>query len=116
LITTIAPQSTSNLAVANPIPEAPPQTSTRVPPSLNIQRSLAACAGLGVLVGVDWLVGREFETGELVRVLPQWSMDEDSKIYLLRPAARFTAGKTKVFLSWMVKQFSPLPWRETQIG
>ncbi|HWM69451.1 MAG TPA: LysR substrate-binding domain-containing protein [Steroidobacteraceae bacterium] len=76
----------------------------------------AACAGLGVLVGVDWLVGRELETGELVRVLPQWSMDEDSKIYLLRPSARFTAGKTKVFFSWMVKQFSPLPWRETRIG
>jgi DNA-binding transcriptional LysR family regulator len=71
----------------------------------------AAQAGLGILIGVDWLVGRDLRNGQLQRILPEWEMDEDGGVYLLRPSAHFTAGKTKAFVNWLVGRFSPVPWR-----
>ncbi|MDN0073884.1 LysR family transcriptional regulator [Crenobacter sp. SG2303] len=74
----------------------------------------AARAGTGILAAGEWLMSRDIAAGKLVRVLPDWQMDAQGGIYLVRPSARFAAASTLAFKSWIEARFNAgLPW---QIG
>jgi hypothetical protein len=49
-------------------------------------------------------------TEQLVKVLPQWSLDGHGSIQLVRPSTKLIAGKTKAFVDWLVAELSPPPW------
>ncbi|CAI8799204.1 LysR family transcriptional regulator [Pseudomonas chlororaphis] len=71
----------------------------------------AARAGVGILAGGDWLMHQDLASGHLVRVLPQWQLDSDSGIYLLRPSARFSSATTQAFKQWIEAFFAQgAPW------
>jgi DNA-binding transcriptional LysR family regulator len=71
----------------------------------------AARVGVGILAGGDWLMNRDLASGRLVRVLPQWQLDSDSGIFLLRPSARFSSATTQAFKQWIEARFAQgAPW------
>jgi DNA-binding transcriptional LysR family regulator len=70
----------------------------------------AAVAGLGITVCATWLCARERQSGELVHVLPQWHYRTPGDIHLVRPSARYTPAKTRIFADWIAAKFSPPPW------
>jgi len=70
----------------------------------------AAKAGLGIMLTADWLTMAELRSGELVPVLPEWSAEGQGAIHLLRPSTRFTPGKTRAFVEWIIACFTPAPW------
>ncbi|MCP1478366.1 DNA-binding transcriptional LysR family regulator [Pseudomonas chlororaphis] len=71
----------------------------------------AARAGVGILAGGDWLMNQDLASGHLVRVLPQWQLDSDSGIFLLRPSARFSSATTQAFKQWIEARFAQgAPW------
>ncbi|MGE7959143.1 LysR family transcriptional regulator [Pseudomonas sp. NPDC089530] len=71
----------------------------------------AARAGVGILAGGDWLMNQDLASGQLVRVLPQWQLDSDSGIFLLRPSARFASASTLAFKQWIEARFAQgAPW------
>lgn len=74
----------------------------------------AAVAGKGVILCSEWLVGRELAAGRLVPLLEDWSVGSEASgeaaIHLVRPSARFTAGKTRAFADWIAARLSPPPW------
>jgi DNA-binding transcriptional LysR family regulator len=72
----------------------------------------AAVAGIGITVCARWLVAGELDDGRLVRVLPEWEVEHSGNIHLVRPSARYTPTKTKVFVDWLVRQFDPPPWEK----
>jgi DNA-binding transcriptional LysR family regulator len=90
------------------------QSAVRVRPRMLADDSTslvsAACAGMGITVCARWLVGAELADRRLVRVLPDWEYEHSGNIHVVRPSARFTALKTRVFVDWLVDGFSPPPW------
>ena len=74
----------------------------------------ATLAGRGIMMGTDWLVGTQLRSGQLTAVLPEWSTDERSAIYLIFPSGRFIPAKTRAFADWLTGLFLPMPpWSAT---
>lgn len=72
---------------------------------------VAARSGLGILAGGEWLMKREIDSGVLQRVLPQWQLDADAGVYLVRPSARYSTAATAAFKQWIEERFSVgAPW------
>lgn len=66
----------------------------------------AATLGVGILAGGDWLINPAIASGQLVRVLPQWQLDADAGIYLVRPSARFSTAAMTALRTWVVDWFA----------
>ncbi|MBM3111310.1 LysR family transcriptional regulator [Pseudomonas sp. P66] len=71
-----------------------------------------ARAGVGIFAGGDWLMKKDLDGGTLQRVLPQWQLDDDAGVYLVRPGARFNTAATTAFKQWIESKFANgAPWR-----
>lgn len=66
----------------------------------------AALLGVGILAGGDWLINPGIASGQLVQVLPQWQLNADAGIYLVRPSARFSTAAMAAFRTWVVDWFA----------
>jgi DNA-binding transcriptional LysR family regulator len=72
-----------------------------------IRDALLAGAGIGVMT--DYAVARELASGELVRVLPEWSSGE-LEIRVVHPARSTIPPRITLLLDHLVKHMSPPPW------
>ena len=66
----------------------------------------AATLGAGILAGGDWLIQPCIDAGQLVRVLPQWQLNADAGIYLVRPSGRFSTAAMAAFRAWVKDWFA----------
>ncbi|MNP35023.1 DNA-binding transcriptional activator GcvA [compost metagenome] len=72
----------------------------------------AARTGLGILAGGEWLMQHDIDAGTLVRVLPEWQLDAEAGIYLVRPSSRFGTATSNAFKHWIEESFADgAPWR-----
>lgn len=75
----------------------------------------AARVGLGILAGGEWLMTRDIDSGQLVRVLPDWQLDADAGVYLVRPSAKYNTATTTAFKHWIEAAFARgAPWQLPQ--
>ncbi len=73
----------------------------------------AAKAGIGILGAGEWLMARELAAGTLVRILPEWSLDADGGLYLVRPSVKYAPARTEAFIAWISDQFRHgMPWHQ----
>lgn len=72
----------------------------------------AAGAGLGIAMVSDWLAGPELRRGELVPVLPGWTVAADEAIYIVHPSAHLVPAKTRAFVDWLAGKMAEAPWSE----
>ncbi len=72
----------------------------------------AAVAAAGIMLASEWLVTRELVAGRLVRVLPDWSIEDDAadSVNAILPPGRLVPAKTRAFVDWMAAGFTPAPW------
>ena len=70
----------------------------------------SAKAGLGIMMGTDWLVGRSLLAGELVQVLPDWRPVDEGAIYILTPSRGSATSKTRAFGDWLTRYLEHPPW------
>lgn len=71
----------------------------------------AACAGAGIALLADFITADALGSGKLRRVLPDWSIPETG-IYALYPGVGYFPAKTRVFVDYLVENFSSVvPWR-----
>ncbi|MBE7210818.1 MAG: LysR family transcriptional regulator [Gluconacetobacter diazotrophicus] len=71
----------------------------------------AARRGIGVVSFGEWSMARDFASGTLVRLLPDWHFETDGGIYLLRPSARFMPARLEAFVRWITALFAGgAPW------
>ncbi|WP_371227564.1 LysR family transcriptional regulator [Pseudomonas sp. QE6] len=71
----------------------------------------AARAGVGILVGGEWLMKHDLDSGRLVRVLPGWRLDADAGVYLVRPSSRYDTATAEAFRRWIEEHFANgAPW------
>lgn len=69
----------------------------------------AAKAGVGILGAGEWLMSREIANGQMVRVLPEWDLDAQGGIYLVRASAAFTPATLMAFKEWLEARFAQGP-------
>ena len=75
----------------------------------------AARMGLGILAGGEWLMTRDIDSAHLVRVLPDWQLDADAGVYLVRPSAKYNTATTTAFKHWIEAAFARgAPWQLPQ--
>ncbi|MBI7169813.1 LysR family transcriptional regulator [Pseudomonas aeruginosa] len=72
----------------------------------------AARQGLGIFAAGEWLMSRDLEAVRLVRVLPEWQLDADAGVYLVRPSARYATAAASAFRQWVEARFAAgPPWQ-----
>ena len=64
----------------------------------------AALAGLGIARVPCYLVAKELQSKELIRVLPEYSQD-NAEVSVVFPARRNLAPKVRVFIDFLVDEF-----------
>ena len=75
----------------------------------------AAREGVGILAAGEWLMSRDLAEGRLVRVLPEWLLDGEGGIYLVRSSAKFSPATTLAFKEWIEQTFANgPPWALAQ--
>ena len=74
----------------------------------------AACAGLGLVLAPEWLVGEEIGRGQLVEVLAEYPPDPPATpLHAVYPPGPYTAPKVRVFIDFLAGRFSrDYAWRE----
>lgn len=74
--------------------------------------AIAAADGAGVMLASEWLVKRQLTDGCLVRVLPDWSVENDGAdaVSAVLPPGRLVPAKTRAFVEWVATAFTPAPW------
>ena len=78
----------------------------RVNNALAIREALTLGSGIGICP--EWLVRDLLDSGELVRVLPDWSASPQD-LYLLYPSRRFQPLRARLFIDFAVERIRSLP-------
>ncbi|MBF3851517.1 LysR family transcriptional regulator [Burkholderia pseudomallei] len=72
----------------------------------------AAKADLGIARAGEWAMTKEFASGQLVPLLPEWKSDGDGGIYLVRPSKQHVPVRISALMDWLRSEFQPiLPWK-----
>ena len=75
-------------------------------------QKLATLAGAGISVNSLWSVHRELASGELVRVLPGYTVHDGAALWLVYPHANVLTTKVRVFIDFLLEQIGRGPaWR-----
>lgn len=76
----------------------------------------AACAGLGLILMPEWLVGLEIRSGRLEEVLSDYAAaPETTPLYAVYPPGPYVAAKVRAFVDFLAGRFSRnYTWTECQ--
>lgn len=91
----------------------PPKSSARVSCDDGTSMRLAAKSGLGVCMSSVWNVSKELKEGSLVRVLPDYEVNDGSAIWLVYPKSNVLTAKVRVFVDFLLEQIGTPPVWET---
>lgn len=72
---------------------------------------LATKAGVGISMSSIWSIHNELKDGSLVRVLPEYQVDDGSAIWLVYPKSNVLTTKVRVFIDFLIEKIgSPPVW------
>lgn len=69
-----------------------------------------AINGHGIVMAADWLAGPWLQSGQLVRVLPEWRSANIGGIFIVTPGKNGLKSKTRFFSDWLAKRLGYRPW------
>ncbi|MEM7764766.1 MAG: LysR family transcriptional regulator [Pseudomonadota bacterium] len=70
---------------------------------------LATMAGAGISINALWSVHDELRDGTLVRVLPDYTADDDTGLWLVYPKSNVLTAKTRVLIDFLVEKIGAAP-------
>lgn len=70
-----------------------------------------AMAGLGIIMRSEWDVQPQINSGELVRLLPTYSLPNANIVALLSSPEKERSARISGFISLMKERLVPLPWK-----
>lgn len=70
----------------------------------------AAVSGLGIARKSTWDVGHLLQSGDLIPVLPRYSVSTHVAIYAMYPSARFLAPRVRAFMEFLQEWFGEPPY------
>lgn len=70
---------------------------------------VATIAGAGISINSLWSVHREIADGSLVRVLPDYELDDLSALWLVYPTSNVLTAKVRVFIDFLLEKIGRSP-------
>lgn len=70
---------------------------------------IATMEGAGIAMHSLWSVHRELKAGTLVRVLPEYRMDEEPALWLVYPKSNVLTAKVRVFIDFLIERIGAQP-------
>lgn len=70
---------------------------------------IATIAGTGISMNSCWSVYKEIKEGSLVRVLPDYDIDDKSAIWLVYPKSNVLTAKVRVFIDFLLENIGDCP-------
>lgn len=87
----------------------PPGANQRVVCDDGASMRIATLAGAGISMSSWWNVHQEIEQGSLVRVLPDYQVEDQSAIWLVYPKSNVLTAKVRVFIDFLVDKIGDPP-------
>ncbi|MAT93685.1 MAG: LysR family transcriptional regulator [Halioglobus sp.] len=87
----------------------PPQARNRIACDDGASMRIATCAGVGISMNSRWSVYREIADGSLVRVLPDYEIDDRSAIWLVYPKSNVLTAKVRVLIDFLLEKIGDPP-------
>lgn len=69
----------------------------------------ATVTGAGLSINSLWSVAHEIAAGRLVRVLPEWKMNDRSVLWLVYPRSNVLTPKTRIFMDFLIGNLGGQP-------
>ncbi|MGQ7848112.1 LysR family transcriptional regulator [Granulosicoccus sp. 3-233] len=74
---------------------------------------IATTAGVGIAMNSIWSVHKEIQDGLLVRVLPEYEIEDQSAIWLVYPKSNVLTAKVRVFIDFLLEKIGDPPiWQD----
>jgi DNA-binding transcriptional LysR family regulator len=87
----------------------PPNARSRVVCDDGASLRIAAKTGVGIGMSSVWSVHNELQDGTLVRVLPDYMVNDQSAIWLVYPKATVVSARVRVFIDFLVEVIGDPP-------
>lgn len=87
----------------------PPGVPNRVVCDDGASMRIATRAGVGISSNSLWSVHKELQNGSLVRVLPDYEVDDDSAIWLVYPKSNVLTAKVRIFIDFLIEKIGDPP-------
>ncbi len=89
------------------------QTGCRLVVDDGLSQKLATVAGAGISANSTWSVHAEISDGSLVRVLPEYEVDDRTVLWLVYPKSNVLTAKVRIFIDFLLERIgrSP-PWEQ----
>ncbi|MBU2869129.1 LysR family transcriptional regulator [Colwellia sp. E2M01] len=68
---------------------------------------IAATAGVGICMSSLWSLHTELKEGRLVRVLPDYSIEDNAAIWLVYPKSNVLTAKVRIFIDYLIEKIAP---------
>lgn len=75
---------------------------------------IAAKEGLGICMSSIWNIYTELQEGTLVRILPEYEIQDKSAVWLVYPKSNILTAKVRVFIDFLVEKIGDPPIWEKQ--
>lgn len=92
----------------------PPGAVNRVVCDDGASIRIATMAGVGISMNSCWSAQKEIQEGSLVRVLPDYEIDDQSAIWLVYPKSNVLTAKVRVFIDFLLERIGNPPIWEQQ--
>ncbi len=77
-----------------------------------MSQKIATLSGAGISINSVWSVHNEVAGGQLIHVLPGWTSQAQSALWLVYPKSNVLSSKVRVFMDFLLKHFKHgRPWR-----
>ena len=94
----------------------PPDARNRVICDDGTSMRLLTKAGVGISMSSYWSIYKDIQDGSLVRVLPDYEVDDQSAIWLVYPKSNVLTAKVRVFIDFLLEKIGNPPiWEENEI-
>lgn len=70
---------------------------------------IAAEAGVGITISSVWNIYSQLKEGSLVRVLPNYEIEDNSAVWLVYPKSNVLTAKVRVFIDFLVEKIGQPP-------
>jgi len=111
VFTGASPRQLTSVTGAAPCSFPPPQTNPRIICDDGLSMRLAAKGGVGICMSSIWNIHSDLKEGSLVRVLPDYEVNDGSAVWLVYPKSNVLTAKVRVFIDFLLEQIgSPPVW------
>jgi DNA-binding transcriptional LysR family regulator len=111
VFTGASPRQLTSVSGDDPCSFPPPQTNPRIICDDGLSMRLAAKGGVGICMSSIWNIHSDLKEGSLVRVLPDYEVNDGSAVWLVYPKSNVLTAKVRVFIDFLLEQIgSPPVW------